>query len=130
MHDYLLLKQKKRDKDGDKHVKDGRKSTKKEGESMKVNTYETSKVCERIFLQIVPVKVTKNDSETISIFALLENGSQSTLIREDFAKQLKLKRYSRTINISSIKDEPESVKVKERKENATERWKGVSLKSY
>ena len=130
MHDYLLLKQKKRDKDTDKHVKDGRKSTKKEGESIKVNTYETSKVSEKVFLQIVPLKVTKNDSKTISIFALLDNGSQSTVIREDFAKQLKLTKCSRTINISGIKDEPESVKVKKRKGKATERWKGVSLKSY
>ena len=46
----------------------------------------------------------KNDDETIS---------QSTLIREDFVKQLKLKGYSRAINTSSIKDKPENVKVKE-----------------
>ena len=55
----------------------------------------------------------KNDGEEISTFTLLNNGNQSTLIREDFAKQLKLKEHSRTINISSIKDESESVKVKE-----------------
>ena len=61
----------------------------------------------------------KNDGETISTFALLDNGSQSTLIREDFVKQLKLKGCSRTINISSIKDDLESVKVKE-----------ISLKIY
>ena len=42
-----------------------------------------------------------------------DNGSQSTLIREDFTKQLKRKGYSRTTNIGSIKDEPESVMVKE-----------------
>ena len=65
------------------------------------------------FLQIVPVKVMKNNGETIITSALLDNGSQSTLIREDFAKQLKLKRNFRTRNISSIKDELESVKVKE-----------------
>ena len=55
----------------------------------------------------------KNDGETISNFTLLVHDSQSTFIRENFIKQLKLKRYSRTINISSIKDEPEKVKVKE-----------------
>ena len=119
LHDYFLLKQKKRDKDSDKHVKDGSKSTKKEGESIKINTCKTSKVSQRVFLQIVPVKVMKNDGKTISTFALLDNGSQSTLTREDFAKQLKLKAYSRTINISSIEDELESAKVKE-----------ISLKIY
>ena len=119
LHDYFLLKQKKRDKDSDKHVKDGSKSTKKEGESIKINTCKTSKVSERVFIQIVPVKVMKNDGKTISTFALLDNGSQSTLIREDFAKKLKLKAYSRTINISSTEDELESAKVKE-----------ISLKIY
>ena len=99
------MKQKKRDKDNDKLVKDGSKSTKKGGEIIKINTYKTSKVSESVFLQIVLVKVMKNDGETIRTFALLDNGSQNNFIREDFAKQLKLKGYSRTINISSIKDE-------------------------
>ena len=119
LHGYFILKQKKRDKDSDKHVKDGSKSTKKEGESIKINTCKTSKVSQRVFLQIVLVKVMKNDGKTISTFALLDNGSQSTLISEYFAKQLKLKAYSRTINRSSIEDELESVKVKE-----------ISLKIY
>ena len=39
-----------------------------------------------VFLQIVPVEVMKNDDEIISTFLLLDNGSQSTLVREDFAK--------------------------------------------
>ena len=55
----------------------------------------------------------KDNGETISTFALLDNGNQSTLIRKDFARQLKRKGYFRVINISSIKDETESVKVKE-----------------
>ena len=59
LHDYSLLKQKKRDKDSEKHVKDGSKSKMKEGESIKVNTYKTSNVSERVFLQIVSVKVIK-----------------------------------------------------------------------
>ena len=113
------MKEKKQDKDSDKHVKDGSKSTKKEIESIKINTYETSKVSERVFLLIVLVKVMKNVGETISTFVFLDNGSQNTLIREYFVKQMKLKGYFRTINISSIKDELESVKVKE-----------ISLKIY
>ena len=43
LHDYYLLKKKKRDKDSDKYVKDGSKSSKKEGESVKINTCKTSK---------------------------------------------------------------------------------------
>ena len=99
LHDYFLLKQNKRKKDS--HVKDGSKSTKKEGESIKINTYKTRKANDRVFLKITPVKVMKNDGETISTFALLDNCSQSTLIRkEDFAKQMKLKGYSRKTNKS------------------------------
>ena len=94
MHDYFLLKQKMRDKDRDKHVKDG-KYTKKEGESVTGNNYKTSRVSERVYLQIVPEKAMKNNGEKISTFALLDNGRQSTLIRDDFAKQLKLKDYSK-----------------------------------
>ena len=45
----------------------------------------------------------KTDGETISTFALLDSGSQSILLREDFAKQVKLKGSSRTTNISSKK---------------------------
>ena len=43
---------------------------KKEGESVRVNTFKTRKVVERNFLQIVPAKVMKNDGETINPFAL------------------------------------------------------------
>ena len=104
LHDYFPLNQKKGDKGSEKQVKNDNKSTKKEGESTKVNTYKTSKVSERVVLQIVLIKVLKNDGETISTFALLGRGSQSILLREDFAKKVKLKGYSRTINISSKKE--------------------------
>ena len=80
------------------------KSTKEEGESITVNTYKTSKVTERVFLQIVSVNVMKNDGRTNSTFAFLDSGIQSTLIREDFAKQLKLKGYSRIINTNKFED--------------------------
>ena len=69
-HDYFLFKQNKGDKDCDKHLKDGSKSIKKEGESVTVNTFKTRKLVERNFLQIVRVKVMKNDGETINPFAL------------------------------------------------------------
>ena len=55
----------------------------------------------------------KTNDKTTSTFAMLDNGRQSTYKREDFAKKLKLKGYYRTINISSVKDKPENVKVNE-----------------
>ena len=44
LHDYFPLNQKKGNKNSDKQVKNDSKSTKKEGESIKVNTYKTSKL--------------------------------------------------------------------------------------
>ena len=49
LQDYFLLEQKKQDKDSDKHVKDGSKSTKKEAVNIKVNAYKTSKISEKVF---------------------------------------------------------------------------------
>ena len=63
-------------------------------------------------MQILPVKVKTIDGRTTTTYALLDNGSQSTLIRDNFAQGLKLKGYKKTISISSVIDEVE-VKVKE-----------------
>ena len=49
----------------------------------------------------------------MATYALLDNGSQSTLIRNDFAQGLKPKDYKKTVSITSIIDEVEEVKVKE-----------------
>ena len=46
-------------------------------------------------------------------YALLDNGTQSTLTRDDFAKGLKLKGYKKTISSSSVIDEVEEVRVKQ-----------------
>ena len=64
-------------------------------------------------MQVLPVKVKTIDGRTTTIYELLENGSQSTLIKDDFAKGLKLRGYKKTISISSVIDEYEEVKVKE-----------------
>ena len=51
----------------------------------------TKEPSKRILLQILPVKVKTIDERTTKTYALLNNGSQNTLIRDDFAKGLKLK---------------------------------------
>ena len=63
-------------------------------------------------MQILPVKVKTIDERTTT-YALLDSGSQSTLIRSDFVKSSKLKGYKKTISISSAIDEVEEVKVEE-----------------
>ena len=42
-------------------------------------------------MQILPVKVKTIDGRATKTYALLDNGSQSTLIRDDFVQGLKLK---------------------------------------
>ena len=64
-------------------------------------------------VQILPLKVKTIDGRTTTPYALLDNGSQSTFIRDDFAEGLKLKGYKKIISISSVIDEVEKVKVKE-----------------
>ena len=73
----------------------------------------TKEPSKRILLQILPVKVKTIDERTTKTYALLNNDSQNTLIRDDFAKGLKLKSYKKTISISSVTDEVEEVKLKE-----------------
>ena len=95
-------KQRKSDKDSkEKHNKDGLK------------TCATGSSYTPVCLQIVEVKIKSGNGTMISTYALLDNGSQSSLIREDFAKSLNLKGTNVTVNISSIKDKGEEVKVKE-----------------
>ena len=62
-------------------------------------------------MQILPVKTIYRRTTTIN--ALLDNCSQSTLIREDFTRGLKLKDSKKTISISSVINVVEEVKVKE-----------------
>ena len=64
-------------------------------------------------MQILPLKVKTIDGRATTTYALLDNDSQRTLIRDDFAQGLKLKGCKKTISISSVIDEAEEVKVKE-----------------
>ena len=65
---------------------------------------------ENIYLQIVPVKVKATEGEN---FSLLDSGSQSTLIREDFANKLKFNGTKGSITLSTVKERGEPIKVKE-----------------
>ena len=62
---------------------------------------------------MLQLKVKTTDTRTTKIYALLDNGSQSTLVREDFAETLKLKGHKKTIPISSAINKVQEVKVKE-----------------
>ena len=73
----------------------------------------TKELSKRVLMEILLVKVKTIDGRTKKTYALLDNGSQSTLIRDEFAQGLKLKGYKKAISISSVIDELEEVKVKE-----------------
>ena len=66
-----------------------------------------------VLMQILPVQVKTIDGRTTMTCALLDNGSQSDLIRDDFEQGLKLKGYKKAISISGVIDEVEEMKVKE-----------------
>ena len=66
-----------------------------------------------VYLQILEVKIKSGNGNMVPTYALLDNGSQSSLIREDFARSLNIKGANVTVNISSIKDKGEEIKLKE-----------------
>ena len=78
----------------------------------KVYVSKTS-ATQKIFLEIVPVKVKSSNGSFLSTYALLDTGRESTLIRADFARKLKLKGKAKRVIISSIKDSGENINVQE-----------------
>ena len=83
-----------------------------EDDEKKVCVSKTS-ATQKIFLQIVPVKVKASNGSFLSTYALLDTGSESTLIHADFARKLKLKGKAKRVIISSIKDSGENINVQE-----------------
>jgi hypothetical protein len=68
-------------------------------------TGATTRTPKDVYLQIVPLKLHGEGSRTADTYGLLDNGSQSTLIREDMAKQLGLQGKNRTINFGTVTDQ-------------------------
>ena len=61
----------------------------------------------RAFLQIVEVEVQSTDGRRLKTHALLNSGSQATLVKEDFANKLVLTGTKQTVHVGSIKEEGE-----------------------
>ena len=62
-----------------------------------------------VYLQIVPVLASSSIGKREKIYALFDTRSQRTLIREDFAAELKLHGDKTKIKMSSIKDQGKSI---------------------
>ena len=77
------------------------------------NTQTTSQLSGTVYLSVVPVKLIGLDSSSITTYALLDPGSQSTLIRADIATKLKLKKKDRRMIIGTINDSSSRTNVKE-----------------
>ena len=77
------------------------------------NTFSqrNQKVGNITFLQVIPVKIS-NSSETLEVNALLDSGSDVTLITTKIADQLQLKGEMRRLNISNTISKSVTVKSK------------------
>lgn len=64
-----------------------------------------------VYLKVVLLKVKSGYAILIPAYTILDNGSQSTLIREDFSRQLVLKGKANKVNINSINNKVEKFKV-------------------
>ena len=113
LHEYFTSNQRDRNKKARKE--DPKQSSNIKGEEDKIQSFTglTKEPSKRVLMQILLVKVKTTDGRTTRTYALLDSGSQSPLIRNDFAQGLKLKGYKKTVSISSVIDEVEEVKVKE-----------------
>ena len=65
-----------------------------------------------IYLQIVPVTLHVNE-RSYDTYALLDNGSQSTLLKKEVVDKLGLLGRKKAVNLSTIKDKSETVQVTE-----------------
>ncbi|XP_066919295.1 uncharacterized protein [Clytia hemisphaerica] len=80
-----------------------------------------------VYLSVVPVKLQGLDSSSITTYALLDTGSQSTLVRDDVAKKLKLKKKDKKITITTINDIGTKTKVKETSMRVENRDDGIGV---
>ncbi|XP_066928372.1 uncharacterized protein [Clytia hemisphaerica] len=80
-----------------------------------------------VYLSVVPVKLQGLDSSSITTYALLDTGSQSTLVRNDVAKKLKLKKKDKKITITTINDIGTKTKVKETSMRVENRDDGIGV---
>ena len=53
-------------------------------------------------MHILPVKVKTIDGRRASTYAILDNDSRSTLIRDDFGQGLTLKGHKKTISFTGV----------------------------
>ena len=64
-----------------------------------------------VYLLVVPVLIHPPAGEPVLTYALLDNCSQSTLLRDDMARKLNLRGNSDILNIGTIKDKAEGIPV-------------------
>ena len=83
-----------------------------------------------VYLSVVPVELIGLDSTRTRTYALLDPGSQSTLIRQDVANKLKLKTVKKNITISTIKDHGQKMKVNETSFDAASILDDSNVKIY
>ena len=119
LHDYFMERKQTRNERDDKQNNQGNSRQQRGKDSEQKQTKDDMKTCATgssyhpVYLQILEVKIKSGNGNMIPTYALLDNGSQSSLIREDFARSLNIKGANVTVNISSIKDKGEEIKVKE-----------------
>ena len=111
LHSYFLEKGRKQEADKDNGAKDGAG-----GDEKKVGMTLQKKPRKKVILQIVPVTLHAADGTAFDTHALLDTCSEVTLVRDDVITKLGLKAKEVTkggINISTVKDKPEPLKVSE-----------------
>lgn len=119
LHDAFVMKEKKECKDEvetkekvEEIAKDSNESNESSQNKQKpLHVGVSSNPNQLVYLQVIPVKLA-NGNHTIETHALLDSGSQSTLIKRSVADALSLKGVNKCIKLAGLKDEGEVIKTK------------------
>ena len=88
---------------------DNKKAMKKETPVTKIGFTKASK--RQVLLQVLPVKIRSMDGKELTTYAILDDCSQATLVREDFAEKLGMKGTKVDVSIGTITQDGEDLTV-------------------
>jgi len=77
-----------------------------------LSTTSGSSINRQVFLQVVPIKVSNASGKTVKSYALLDGGSQCTIIRKTLCQSLNLPGRTKTTEIGTLKGPGDSIHAK------------------
>ena len=90
--------------------RDGSNDSTEKSKTSKVNCTSSNR---HVYLQVVPVRIRNSRGQYVSTYALLDPGSQCTIIRKDISDKLNLPGIPLKVDIGTVMDKGQTTKIKE-----------------